>query len=278
MSRQECPPPFAERVRGAVVRALARKPMAFSDLVGATFNCDPAIVYSVLREEISRRNIVMLDDAVGCRYCSATVASSEVANRKRPAKRRAANGTAKPTSKVDGDSLAPKWLASLPQAAPVFSQWWFAPRVYPDLIKLLTAYRPELKRAVFLGSPTLGALFSQVTSAHTTVLDVDIGVLESLSPQFAPKANIITYDAAARLASELVGAFDLVFSDPPWSRSSLRMFAQRASELACEDATVIVSVPQALTRPGLHDELTDLMDLATQSGLRLQGRKLKSKV
>jgi hypothetical protein len=263
--------PYKERVRAAIRRALKIKPMEFSGLLGTTLNCDPVIVNSILCEEISNRKVTILEDVRDRRFYVGNGEDSEASDRMPALERQISSGTPESTSAIDGErSITPKWLASLPQASPVFSQWWFAPASCPQILRLIATGHPTPQRAAFLGRPTLAAIYSQVAAGRTAVLDVDAEILQSLSSQFGPTADVITYDAARGLASDLKGAFDLVFSDPPWSRSSLRLFVKRASELAREGAIVVISFPQALTRPGLQFELAALTDFAAQSGLHLE--------
>ena len=262
---------FQERVRATVLRALEFKPSGFSDLLGSTLNCDPLIVKSILVEEITGHRVGVFEDNRGHRFYAANGAKSHVSQF--VCDRRPCGLDAKSTSGPETEfSSMSHLLTSLPEAAPVYSQWWFAPPLYPRLLRLLTTAHPAQERVAFLGSPTLGALFSQIAPGRTTVLDVDTEVLRSLSSQFGPTADVVTYDAALELCAELKGAFGLVFVDPPWGQKSLRLFVQRAAELACEDATVIISFPQALTRPGLRRELASLVEFAARVGLHLQNQ------
>ena len=80
---------------------------------------------------------------------------------------------------------------------------------------------------------------------------------------------MVQYDARTRPEAELRGQFRAVFVDPPWGRELLKRFLAAAAELACENATIAMTLPQLLTRPGVVEEREDLLKLANQMGLCL---------
>ena len=160
-------------------------------------------------------------------------------------------------------------IKALPDPAPVYSQWWFCQATYCSLMSLLRSCQAKGTETAFLGAPSLAAVFSHLSKARVTVLDVDSEVLRSLRTHFFKGTDAICYDVGDELDRELLGRFGFVVADPPWGRALLPKFLWRCNELVRNGGIVIISIPQFLTRPGVLNERRSLLYQASQWGMML---------
>ncbi len=95
------------------------------------------------------------------------------------------------------------------------------------------------RRIVFLGDNDLTsvAVATLGGSSRITVLDIDSDVLEAITRTAKLRdLNIecVSYDAREPLKSNLRDSFDILFTDPPYTRSGVRLFLSRAAGLLNE--------------------------------------------
>jgi hypothetical protein len=161
-------------------------------------------------------------------------------------------------------------LHSLPDASPVYSQWWFKEKVYTDLVNILLNYSKPRDRVAFLGAPTIGTFFSHFSqNRQCNILDIDEFVLKELSLQSPAKTEYIPYDATNPLNPELHKRFKLIFSDPPWSSKLLKTFFHRSCQMVAPEGKVLISFPQEFTRPTATEERFELINTAANHGFSL---------
>lgn len=159
---------------------------------------------------------------------------------------------------------------ALPDPTPAYYQWWFSNSIYENLIKLLLNLSKHHTSTAFLGSGTLGVLFSHFSVNRVNIFDIDQVLLTSLKPHCSETANLVCYDASKELEDSWKYAFQLVFVDPPWSSSLLQTFLIRGASLIGRKGKLAISFPQLLTRPTIPSEQKMLIKLAAKLGLSLE--------
>ena len=251
------------------------RPMSFSELLRRSLNCDPGLLQAVLSENVQEGLIVSVSDSTNIarfalRQCVAP--NDKCKGRWHPRPR--ADYRLERLSSLDArtSSRIKAVLDALPEPTPVYSQWWFSGRAYSSLLALLQEIQPVRGQVAFLGSPTMAALFSQSSGNVVTVLDIDAHVLRCLSGHYSPGTQLVPYDANNEPDTTLIEQFGMVFVDPPWGRTLLRLFMHRAADLVCPGGTVVISFPQCLTRPGTAQEIHILLSEARELGLDLRER------
>ncbi|HUS59926.1 MAG TPA: bis-aminopropyl spermidine synthase family protein [Nevskiaceae bacterium] len=92
------------------------------------------------------------------------------------------------------------------------------------------------KRLLFLGDDD----FTSVATANlgeaksVVVVDIDeriLGEIRNVSENHSLGIETVKYDARQKLLKELVGKFDVVFTDPPYTTEGVGLFVSRAVEL-----------------------------------------------
>jgi hypothetical protein len=165
-------------------------------------------------------------------------------------------------------------LRSLPEPSLVYSQWWFSEPTYPRLLDLLLGLQrqKEGSHIAFLGSSTLGTVFSQCVHSPVTIIDVDDALLERIKTCVGRTVQRIQCDISDPLDASLKGQFDVVVGDPPWSGSTLRAFVVRSAQMLSVNGTLITSLPPIFTRPSAASDRKSLLNLAGMLGLALTKR------
>jgi len=83
----------------------------------------------------------------------------------------------------------------------------------------------------------------------------------------APEARVLQCDVTNDPLPDLMAA--LVLADPPWYEEHIHSFLWTASQLCALGGHLLVSMPQAGTRPGIAEEWADTLDWAERVGLSL---------
>lgn len=161
-------------------------------------------------------------------------------------------------------------LKGLPEPGPVYSQWWFSEPAYEKLTRLLSSLSKSHASIAFLGSPTLGSLFSHFSKNPTFIFDIDGVLLENLKPHSSETTRLVCYDALKEPEKNWEGKFQLVYTDPPWSISVLTAFLIRATSFINKEGRIAISFPQLLTRPSALSERKNLITLTQKLGLTLE--------
>lgn len=156
---------------------------------------------------------------------------------------------------------------SLPEPGLVYSQWWFSESTYTRLARLLLHMTMKDTRVAFLGASTLGSVFSHCGDSSTTIIDVDEVLLMRVKSTADQSAQFVPRDISVPLDASLKGRFEVVFSDPPWSRSGLKTFLVRSAEMLSPEGVLVISFPPVFTRPSIRTERRRLLRMAELLGL-----------
>ena len=266
---------FRERVRTRVFEVLWDVPtITFEHVLKRSLNCDPAFLLDVLHE---LQDADFISSTEG-RETPVRYWLKVIDNYPRPKPTPFSRPATRPPLGISLNSpqteylreLLQEMLDSFPEPAPVYSQWWFSESIYENLIKLvLHLSRPRIPLA-FVGSGTLGALLSHFSTNPVNIFDVDEVLLERISRYCSKSTQTIRYDVSNEPGSSFKDTFQLVFVDPPWSRSMLRAFLVRSSTFVSVGGTLAISLPQVLTRPSVESERKELLNLAKSLGLSLK--------
>jgi hypothetical protein len=265
---------YREVVLSHLASLLAATPLTFLQILRKSYNCDPTTLKEAIDTLVSRHHIVPVESGNGkisyklvqkdirvLSYCFVKSLPSI------PAVRTQLPHFINPKFLED---LVKTIEKSMPEASPVYSQWWFSSRSYHRLLSLIFQYLPSNAPTAFLACPTLGAVFSNVTDSPVQILDVDKILLTKLSHYCSQSATLTEYDVAAIVPSPFRSRFGFVFVDPPWSRSLLKTFLVRASALSSLGGSVAISLPPVLTRPLISSERKKFLGIAHRLGLRLR--------
>lgn len=145
----------------------------------------------------------------------------------------------------------------LPAPDPVRSQWWFT----LETVVWLSNRTQELAgggAVAFLGAPTAGHHYSFRYGGPVTILDVDQDVIESIKLPDGCIGDI--YDVSKDLPEKHKRRHSIAVIDPPWYPAITRLFISRARELLSDSGFILCVLPSRLTRPGLIQERTALLN------------------
>ncbi len=268
---------FRKRVRKHVLNLLHNRPITFQELLKRSLNCDPAVLMETLQDlEDSKHISNIQSQGHPIKYY---LTHSDAHQNQFPSLCKENSPEFSPnvplvsthTQHLRG--ILEEILNDLPEPSPAYFQWWFSKSIYDTLIKFLLALsKPRTAKTpiAFLGSPTLGALFSHFSTNHAHIFDVDEVLLERISQHCSKATRMIHYNASLDLDSSFKSTFHIVFADPPWSSSLLRTFLIRSSTLLSTGGTLAISFPQIFTRPTISSERKKIKKLASQLGLSLK--------
>lgn len=157
--------------------------------------------------------------------------------------------------------------AILPLPHPLDYEWRFEPRTRVMLARRCKELAGARGPIALLGTPTLGPAL-RGHAGRVLLLDSNASVLSAL-------AGADQLDAIQRHTvdlAEFVPPWEwrhraaVVVCDPPWYPEGFSTFLCLAAELVRPAGTVLLSVPDPLTRPSAEDELEDLACLAMRLG------------
>ena len=259
---------FRSEVLARVQKLLTSRAMTFLEVLRNSLNCDPAVIHGVLEEGVCEG--LFRVDARDNRFVFMLRQPHDSVDNLQSEHPAATTALSHGTRNEDMCSAVEAVVKALPDPTPVYSQWWFSRGTYSRLLQLLNYVKTAHCEVAFLGAPSLAALYSQRSATPITVFDVDTEVLRSLGNQFSSRVTLVPYDVANSMDKTFVGRFGIVFSDPPWGRTLLPLFLWRSYELVREGGAVVISLPQVLTRPGVRDEIRDLLRHAGQWGMTIE--------
>jgi predicted methyltransferase len=266
---------FQARLIRHLLKVLDGRSDPFISIVARARNCDPAFLMDTLSEMETRR--LLQTAAEGSEKEYALTPHAEALSRgyyRCRAPVQIENSGPASRSLLESHyftDLVNAVRNSLPEPCLVYSQWWFSKPTYGRLVDLLFRLTRKDARVAFVGASTLAAVFSQCAPSPTTIIDVDEILLRKIASCATEAAQMMCRDISCPLDTSLRGKFDLVVSDPPWSRSSLRTFFLRSAELLAPAATLVISFPPVFTRPSVRVERRGLLRTAETIGLSLAG-------
>ncbi len=265
--------PLSSAVRQRVISVLQEKKSSFNDLLSNTLNCDPALLLRIIESLVNEDRVICKETSNG-----QPVFELKTIHRKSVLTANQASDF-KPKKKVAGkesraSELAGAILSELPDASPVFSQWWFTAECLHKTTRMIQRFTTARDEIGFLACPTLGALTAALGICHSTILDRDQAVLSTLEKIVGNRhADWTLFDATKELASKLCGSFSVLMVDPPWGQSSLKTFLIRSAALVKPGGVVLFSLPPEFTRPGIQKERGQLTAIAQAAGLQVERLK-----
>ncbi len=266
---------FRERIRTRVFELLWNAPpLTFEQILKRSLNCDPAFLLDFLHE-LKDSNFISCTESRELPVKYSLKATENHPCPKSTIFCRIPNFHSLGTSSNSPQTeylreLLKEMLDSLMEESPVYSQWWFSESIYENLVKFVLRLSKPHKPLAFLGSGTLGALLSHFSTNPISIFDVDRILLKKISNYCSKSTHTICYDVSNEQNHSFKEKFQLVFVDPPWSRSMLRTFLVRSSTFVSVRGTLAISFPPVLTRPSAESERKELLKLAKSLGLSLK--------
>lgn len=152
------------------------------------------------------------------------------------------------------DCLIPKL-----EGNPILCSWYFTDSCCERIQHLLDWSEKSL---AFVGTPRLFEWFRAHCPARRLVLfEIDDLVLRTLDKVSAREnCSLIRYDLDDDLPVEYRGAFDCVFTDPPWYVDHYRLWISRAMSLL-RGGQLFVSLFPELLRPGAVEDRSTILDV-----------------
>ena len=172
------------------------------------------------------------------------------------------------TQKLEEDARAlnASLPLSLPAPDPLRSQWWFTLDSTVKIAEKLREFALD-NPVAFLGSPTVGHYYSHCKYSNTTILDVDLEVIKSLSLPDSAKAA--RYDVLDDVPMDLKAMNKAVFLDPPWQPLEIDIFISRACDLLSDNGYLFTILPPLSTRPSTIAERNSILKKIIDGGLQI---------
>jgi dGTPase len=245
------------------VMELLRRPMSFTQILRNSLNADPHDLWISLAELQDEGTIITRENGE-TKYLIKDLNSKSTCDIKE-------QDQPHENQTNDGDEQAwlENFLNELPYSSPVYSQWWYLDTTYKKLVRFMDGIKKKNSTPLFLGSPTLGSIYSEFTKSHCVIADIDEEILSFCCDTTNVSSDYINYDVNVDFEETLEERFDFVWSDPPWSSRLLKLFMLRAIQAAKEDGTIVLSLPQKLTRPGIEEERKNLYKLVYELGCEI---------
>jgi dGTPase len=220
-----------DEVFRAIQRAISRGRLTYNEILSTLGGADPALVRRLL-DEINRK-----------KRESQTHSTTQKEN--------------KNIHPLQARRLSANLPLDLPAPNPIISQWWFTLDTVCKLADRIGDFaKGEL--VAFLGTPTVGYHYAHCFNEPCTILDIDEQVLTSLK---LPKtATTYIYDVNDNPPPNLCDTHEVVLIDPPWYQRYLYLFIARARALIAKDGFILCVLPSRLTRPGIIEERTELIE------------------
>jgi len=263
---------FRGEIHSHILTQLAQRPHTFQSLLEKGNNCDPLFLLETLRDLQTSNEVHLSDNGNGNGwYCLANgEKTAHVQENTGPSKKILAFEGSGPSFSGHFRELLKSILSSLPEASPIYSQWWFSDSVYDRLIGLLRRLNRKGGPVGFIGSSTLGSLFSHFYRKPVHIFDVDRQLLQTMKNHCSKQAELIEHDVSNVSDKQFKARFQVVFVDPPWSSSLLRTFFVKSSTFVSTGGMLAISLPQRFTRPSVITERKELLKSASNLGLSLK--------
>lgn len=148
----------------------------------------------------------------------------------------------------------------LPVQHPLDFEWRFSDKATANLLERVTTLTTSEQSVALLGSPSILRMAFEIDYPRSMILlDANPIVLESLA-KVAPKETIILCDISKDEPPEISAGTVIV--DPPWYEEHIRSFLWAACKICMPGGYLLVSLPPAGTRPGISQELDNILQWA----------------
>jgi hypothetical protein len=230
---------YTSLVEGSLLDAIGRGVTQFDELIASLPGVYPSIALDSLRRLVS----------------TGKIPSWVLANAARHVRRRQARKS------------SAHYRIVLPIPHPLDYDWRFSELATQRLLHRCFELTHPSDTVALLGTPSLlRAAIERNCPRQWILLDANPAVatcfVEGTPEAQAFRCDMITDPLPARKAA-------LVILDPPWYEEHIRAFLWAASQLCMVGGHLLVSMPQAGTRPGIAQEWVRIMDWAQQLGLFL---------
>jgi dGTPase len=145
----------------------------------------------------------------------------------------------------------------LPAPNPFACQWWFTIETATSLSERIHRLALDLPVA-FLGTPSVGFVYSHRFTATSLILDYDQDVINAC--ELGENGIAVRYNVSMPIPAVYHAQYSTVLIDPPWYESETRLFIARARELISSEGFIVCALPSRLTRPGVAEERTQLLN------------------
>jgi hypothetical protein len=159
------------------------------------------------------------------------------------------------------------FIENLPLASPVYSQWWYEKECYFKLMQVIQYFLPNSPSLLFIGSPTIGSIYSSFFNQECFIADIDQEILHYSEQNNKVSCQYLEYNVDNPLPKSLKNHFDMVCIDPPWSIRLLKIFILKAIQSIKVNGYFLISLPPILTRPNALKERFELLQLLNSVGL-----------
>ncbi len=261
---------FRKRVKEEIVGVLSNRWMTFLQILKRSLNCDPEVLFNEIEELKSLGVVCAREDVDGIKYRLSAGCKIGKEDEEKEKKSERVKWELKDSKILGLEKKVDSILASLPEASPVYSQWWFCRSVYERLVKFLLSIEVKNARMAFIGCSTLGSITSNYNKEKVDIFDIDKVLLDAVKEHCVEGTRLIHYDVTSGRRQDMEGRFNVVVADPPWSRTLLKSFLVRSASFVCRGGALVISFPQILTRHSAEIERKNLVELAEKLGLLLQ--------
>lgn len=258
---------FLEKVQQKIVEILKERATSFSVLLSLMENCDPIVLSKALDQLKTRGNLTEHS-----KYYSLNTEVNDIDHKVLTPLDTISSATFLHQQEVTYNWPSNQFInllkSTLPEAAPVYSQWWFHNESYPKLSNAILTRAPKQSKIAFIGASTLGAYFSKATNYTTSIFDIDSSLLKALKQFVSNTADLIQYDVFKEIQPGHENAYDLVYLDPPWYVDTMMLFIKRAAEMAKKSGLIFISFPPLKTRETTIKERENLFKYIYTYGLK----------
>jgi len=262
---------FLLNIQKQIVGLLKTDDLTLSDLLSQLHNCDPLFAKKAIEDLISS-DIVDFNSRKK-QYSIKTSWDLDLTESENDPLKKYRNAhflaiSPSPPSQNALDIIH-KIKTNLPEASPVYFQWWFTPASLLLLSNAILARISNSDRVAFIGAPTLGTYVSYFFENRLAVFDVDQTLLNNLKNVAQKGAEFIRYDVVNDLDKELQNKFSIIYLDPPWYLNYIFAFLKRAGELCKQGGLIFVSLPPVNTRSTIFQERERVYKFIKDCGFRI---------
>lgn len=261
---------FLQNIQEEIISSLKVKPLTFSQLLKRLNNCDPLFAKKAL-DLLERRKVINFTS--GCRF--------QIQSKAIPQEQKVKSMfdefkykvplCSSPLTHKNNKNLINDIKHLLPEASPVYFQWWFHDSIYPLLSDAIISRINFHSKIALIGATTLGAYLSRACNNFISVFDIDKTLLKSVGDLAKRNLELIQYDVFNEIDSLFKNKFSLVYLDPPWYLDTTLIFLKRAMEVCENNGYIFVSLPPLNTRETINSERYKIKEFIFSSGVEIVG-------